>query len=44
MSHIDKDFVVLKRCPATKIDPEIKVTIGEAKALLKTLENTINVT
>lgn len=42
MSHIDKDFVVLKRGPATKIDPEIKVTIGEAKALLKTLENTIN--
>lgn len=42
VSHIDKDFVVLKRGPATKIDPEIKVTIGEAKVLLKTLENTIN--
>ena len=42
VSHIDKEFVALKRSPATKIDPEIDVTIGGAKALLKTLENTIN--
>jgi len=42
IAHIDKEFIALKRKPETKIDPEIKVTIGEAKALLKTLESIIN--
>lgn len=43
VAHIDKGFVALmKRGLETKRDPEIKVTIGEAKALLETLEGVIN--
>jgi len=43
VSHIDKELVPSKkRNLEDQMDPEIRVTIGEAKALLETLEDVIN--
>lgn len=43
VSHIDKELVSSKkRGLKDQIDPEIRVTIGKAKALLETLEGVIN--